>query len=49
MKRQHTIFHVQVGPVQIEQNRIETRYVELLLLHLVGSMVHVVHFCASEA
>jgi hypothetical protein len=49
MKRQRTIFHVQVGLVQIEQNRVETHYAELLLLHLVGSMVHVVHFGASGA
>jgi hypothetical protein len=47
VKCQQTIFHVRVGPLQIQQNRTGTRYAELVFLHPLGSMGHVVHSSAS--
>jgi hypothetical protein len=49
MKHQHTIFQARVGPVQKKQNNIGTRYAELVFLHLVGVMAHVVHSILSDA
>jgi hypothetical protein len=43
MKRRCTIFHAQVGLVQIPQKSVGTRYAELGFLHLVGSAGHLVH------
>jgi hypothetical protein len=37
-----TIFHARVGPVQIQQQRVRTRYDELVFLHPVGYAGHVV-------
>jgi hypothetical protein len=41
-KYRSTIFHVRVGPIRIQQNRVGTRYAELVFLYLLGPMGHVV-------
>jgi hypothetical protein len=40
MKRRRTIFHAQVGSVRFPKKSCETRYDELVFLHLAGSMGH---------
>jgi hypothetical protein len=47
VNRQHTIFHARVGLVRIRQKRALTPYAELMFLHPVGSVGHVVHSGAS--
>jgi hypothetical protein len=43
------VFWRMAGPVRIAQKRARTRYAEHVFLHPAGSVVHVVHSCASGA
>jgi hypothetical protein len=49
VKYRHTIFHARVGPVRIDKKRIERRYDELVFLHPVEFVCHVVQSGASGA
>jgi hypothetical protein len=48
VKYRHTIFYVQVGPCGSHKNYVGTRYAELVFLHLMRSVVHIVYFVASQ-
>jgi hypothetical protein len=48
VKQRHTIFHARVGPVLFHKKHVEARYVELVFLHQMGSVGHVVHFDSSR-
>jgi hypothetical protein len=47
MKHSHTIFHARVGPIRFDKKRVGTRYAELMVLHPVGAVCHLVHSGAS--
>jgi hypothetical protein len=47
-KSRHTILHSRVGLMRFDKKRAGTRYVELVFLHPVGSVSHVLHFGASD-
>jgi hypothetical protein len=47
VKRDHTIFHAQVGPVRFHIKRNMTPYSKLVFLHLMGSAGRIVHSDAT--
>jgi hypothetical protein len=49
MKCRRTIFHAQVGLCGSHKRHVGIRYSELVFLHLVGSVNHVVRPISSEA
>jgi hypothetical protein len=49
VKHRRTIFYARVGPVCFHKNHVRTRCDEVVFLHLVGSMGHIVHSVASRA
>jgi hypothetical protein len=49
MKHRYTIFHALVGPVRFPSKAPGTRYDELVFLHPVGSVCHVVHYIVFGA
>jgi hypothetical protein len=49
-RNSNALFYARVGPVRFpKKKRARTRYAELVVLHPVGSVGHVVHSDASMA